>query len=121
MATDLPSPSAKRVRIETYDSDADSPISEISSSSELGSEIVDLISTSSTIELSDGSNDPTVFMAKDGTKWKELIPDDVPRDHFSPNTVNHFPKFSDKCQNVKLLTGNLFLYYQIISRILSFH
>ena len=86
----------------TYDSEPDSLLSESSSSSELGSEITDMMSMSQQYSW------PRM------DKWNEFFPDDVPRDPFSPNIVNHFPKPSDKCQNVKHLTGNLNLHNQII-------
>ena len=109
MTTNPRTPSAKRIRIEgeTYDSDEDSLICEDYSSAELGSEIgVDMLSNSSIMDISDGSNDPAIFVAKDGTKWKEFFPDDVPRDQFSPKIIDHIPKISDRCQNVESLTGN---------------
>ena len=43
------------------------------------------------MDMSD-SNDPSLLAAKDGTKWKEFLPVDIPRPGFSPKLLITFQK-----------------------------
>ena len=62
------------------------------------------------MDMSD-SNDPSLLTAKDGTKWKEFLPLDIPRPGFSPKIVNHIPKVTARCDNCETLIGSVtFLY-----------
>ena len=116
MAEFSPPPPKKPFTIEElvyiYDSDADSNWSEeyvesATSSSDFCSdeEETDLGSNSS-MDISD-SNDDSVYLSKDGTKWKEFFSDTVSPASFSPNLVNHSPMVNAICDNMESLTGDL--------------
>ena len=110
----MATPASKRKRNhmieESSDSEEDS-LSFSSDSSDSGSEVCNDVGSSSTMEISDGSNDPTIFISKDGTRWSETFPDDVSKDYFAPKIIDHVPKCSLNSQNQESLTGNLIKYF----------
>ena len=65
------------------------------------------------MDMSD-SNDPSLLTAKDGTKWKEFLPVDIPRPGFSPKIVNHIPKVTARCDNCETLIGSVTFLYSLV-------
>ena len=56
-------------------------------------------------------NEPSIFIAKDGTRWTESLSAYTAHPGFSPKIVNHIPKVTEKCDGCESLVGNVTLWY----------
>ena len=99
---------------DTYDSDeyllSDDYESSSSCSSAVSSEADETDrGSNSSMDMSD-SNDPSLLTAKDGTKWKEFLPVDIPRPGFSPKLLITFQKSLQGVTIVKQIGNVTFLH-----------
>lgn len=95
---------------EFYDSDEDSDWSQYngtaSSSTEYGCEVEESdVGSNVSMEISDVA-DPSVLLAKDGTRWKEVYnpPDPVT---ICPRIVDHTAQCNSRCDDIKTASGKL--------------
>ena len=66
--------------------------------------------SNSSMDISD-LNEPSIFIAKDGTRWTESLSAYTAHPGLSPKIVNHIPKVTERCDGCESLVGSVTLWY----------